>query len=773
MKVRPSHSPGTAGSDKTLLIVAAYFPPVSGGLEMYAEHVATALARDHGWRVVVVTSGLRGSGVTVTREGPLVVYRLPRQVRLSNTPFSLRWASQLRRIIRAENPSVINAHGPVPGMADVSAIVAGRIPLVVTWHAGSMKKGRPIADAAIRLYESVLCRRLLRRADWIISSSDFVRDSFLVRVRSKVSTVTPGVDACTFTPGVRDDARVLFVGGLKRGDAHKGLDTLLEAVARLRANRPQVLLEVVGEGRDRERYEARAVALGLAGAVHFSGRLMGEALVAAFQRATVFALPTVNDSFPMVLLEAMACEVPVVTTPVGSIPAIVDDGRNGYLVDPKDVDALAARLGKVIDDPTLAAAMGRAGREKVAGTLSWNVAAAKTNGILEAVAAGRPGNNRRRLAVVAPYFPPHIGGLEHYAYRVAKGFDDKDDWDVIVLTCNDGAWRTNIALLDGMTVHRFAPWVRLSNTPMSPLWPGRLRRAMIDNRIDVVNVHTPVPYMADVAALVCGRRPLVVTYHAGSMVKNRQPADLFIRAYERCVLPKLFARAAAVIAVSPSVRASLSVRIQREIQVVPPAVDDARFVPGPGPVRPTILYVGKVERSAGWKGIGHLMDAFVIVLADVEDAELVIIGGGDAIEDHRRRAHQLGIGRRVRFTGPLRGDDLVEGYQQSSVVVLPSTTDAESFGMTIIEAMACGKPVVGSRVGGIPFAIEDGRDGYLVPPGDVVALAAACVRLLTDPVLASEMGRSGQAKVTRDFAWPGLVARYDAVFDSAIADLRT
>jgi len=763
-------TPAPIGLPKTLLIVAPYFSPIGGGLEMYVQHVAVRLARHHGWRVVIVTSASPRGRVTKTTEGPLVVYRLPRQFRWSNTPFSLRWAVQLRKIIRQENPSVINAHGPVPGLADLAAAVAGRIPVVVTWHAGSMKKGRPLADFAVGLYEGGLSRRLFRRADWIITSSDFVRDSFLIRMRSKCSTITPGVDRGAFTPGRSDDARVLFVGGLGRGDSHKGLDTLLRAVAKLRVDHPQAVLDVVGEGSDRERYEAQAAALGISEAVHFSGRLSGSELVAAFQRATILALPTVNDSFGMVLLEAMACAVPVVTTAVGSIPAIVDDGGNGFLVEPNDPEALAAVLARVIDDPLLAAELGRAG-EKAAAERSWEAAAERTNTILEAVSVGRPGDGRRRLAVVTPYFPPHIGGLEHYAYRVAKGFDAKEDWDVVVLTSNEGARRTKIELFDGLTVHRLAPWVRISDTPISPLWPGRLRRAMIDNRIDLVNVHAPVPYMADVAAAVCGTRPVVVTYHAGSMVKNRQPADAFIRAYESWLLPRLFAKAAAVVAVSPSVRARFLEPFNGTVHVVPPAVDDEWFVPGRGPDRPTVLYVGKVERSAGWKGIPHLFDAFHLILATLGDAELVIVGGGDAIEDHLKRAGELGIARSVRFMGALRGADLLRAYQQSSVVVLPSTTDAESFGMILIEAMACGKPVIGSRIGGIPFVIDDGTDGYLVPPGDATAIAVACLGLLKDPERAAAMGQRGLDKVKRDFAWPGLVRSYTAVFDSALVPL--
>ena len=181
-----------------------------------------------------------------------------------------------------------------------------------------------------------------------------------------------------------------------------------------------------------------------------------------------------------------------------------------------------------------------------------------------------------------------------------------------------------------------------------------------------------------------------------------------------------------------------------------------------------MLYVGRIERSSAWKGIGHLLDAFSSVLDELPAAELVLVGDGDAVDQHRQHAAELGIRDRVRFRGALRGEALVEAYQEASVVVLPSTTDAEAFGMTVIEAMACKKPVVGSRVGGVPFVIDDGRDGLLVLLADPEELARACVRLLRAPDLAAEMGGRGYTKVTRDYSWPARIDQYEEIFDMVL-----
>ena len=119
-----------------------------------------------------------------------------------------------------------------------------------------------------------------------------------------------------------------------------------------------------------------------------------------------------------------------------------------------------------------------------------------------------------------------------------------------------------------------------------------------------------------------------------------------------------------------------------------------------------------------------------------------------------------GVSDRVRFVGTLAGDDLVAAYQRATIVVLPSTTEAESFGMVLIEAMSCGRPVIGSRVGGVPFVIDHGRDGLLVTPGDPAALATAIIELGNDPGMRSSMGAQGRRKVEAQFSVDGLRRAY-------------
>lgn len=373
----------------------------------------------------------------------------------------------------------------------------------------------------------------------------------------------------------------------------------------------------------------------------------------------------------------------------------------------------------------------------------------------------------RTVAVVAPYYPPKVGGVENYAARVARAVADAPGLRPVVITTRLSGRRTSVSVEDGVQVIRLGAWLRLSNTPLSPLWPLQLRYWLRRTGAQVVNAHAPVPGLADLAVAVSGNRPAVLTYHAGSMHKGEPGsglADRLIGAYERRVLPWVFRRARVLVAVSP---VSLAAAHSHAVEITP-GVDIERFTPGePASGRPrTILYAGRMDRSSAWKGVDVLLRAFAELTGrgDAADARLLLVGGGDAVPDHLRLAAELGIADRVEAAGELTGEALAGVMRTAAVVVLPSRTEAESFGMVLVEAMACGTPVVGSAVGGIPHVVADGETGLLVPPGDPGALAAACRELLADGELADRLGAEGRRQAERRFAWDGLMERYTSLF---------
>jgi glycosyltransferase involved in cell wall biosynthesis len=219
----------------------------------------------------------------------------------------------------------------------------------------------------------------LHHAAFVITNTDYNRAQLQVmapRARA-VHVIRNGVDLRRFTPApppVNDPPRLLLVGRLTEP---KGIDMLLRACARLRDAGQPLACELIGGRVDNEVNHYIALrklhgALGLDGVVTFTGPLPFDQVLARYRGADVVVLPALEaadgrrEITPNVLLEAMAMQRPVVSTPVGGIAEIVEDGVSGLLVPPRDPAALAAALLVLLRDPALRERLGRAGRLRVA-----------------------------------------------------------------------------------------------------------------------------------------------------------------------------------------------------------------------------------------------------------------------------------------------------------------------------------------------------------------------------------------------------------------------
>ena len=371
-----------------LLVTAPYFKPRSGGLEEYTYQIAKGLQDARNWQVAVVASGSRGGVTTGSYQG-VKVYHLPYWLKISNTPFGVGWRRALRRIIARERPDIIVAHAPVPGMIDVTAGRAKKIPFVVTYHHDSMVKGHAWPDALIRCYEALILPRALRRARRIICCSPFVQRCALVAPYIEKSTViSPAVDASLFVPGPHRAAghRIMHVGGLRAGERYKGLEISLRVTRELQQRYRDVHLAVVGDGDQLPYYERLAGQLGIAQDVEFCGRLGGQELISAYQSADVLIVPSSKEAFGMVILEAMACGVPPVASATQGIPDVVDDGEFGFLIEPGDIRGFVSKISELFDDTALWELFSHnARRAALAREYAWPRQVERTAQLLEAL----------------------------------------------------------------------------------------------------------------------------------------------------------------------------------------------------------------------------------------------------------------------------------------------------------------------------------------------------------------------------------------------------
>jgi glycosyltransferase involved in cell wall biosynthesis/peptidoglycan/xylan/chitin deacetylase (PgdA/CDA1 family) len=361
---------------KKLLVASPYFPPHIGGSEFYALNISTLLQRNYGWKVAIMTTGERGFfSKQLEVSDNLRIYRLPYWFKISNTPINPLWPFIVKRIIAEENPDIINAHAPVPGLADVAIRAAKHIPSVLTYHMAGMQKGNAFQHFLIAIYENFVLPRTLKKASRVIAASDAVSKYIMANFGIKTSVIMPGVDPNFFVPSSeRGSNTILYVGSTSKHDLHKGLKYLLEALAqilKISSNR-EIKLVVVGGGTNSDYFIDLANKLNIQASVIFTGPQVGKQLLNQYHRASLLVLPSLNESFGMVILEAMACGLPVVATNVGSIPKLVENGETGFIVPPQDPGALAEKILLLLSDQRQSEAFAKAGRTKAGRNFSWS-----------------------------------------------------------------------------------------------------------------------------------------------------------------------------------------------------------------------------------------------------------------------------------------------------------------------------------------------------------------------------------------------------------------
>ena len=196
---------------------------------------------------------------------------------------------------------------------------------------------------------------------------------------------------------------------------------------------------------------------------------------------------------------------------------------------------------------------------------------------------------------------------------------------------------------------------------------------------------------------------------------------------------------------------------QNLFRVIPNGVDTLKFNPAVKGIsiresygirhEPVVLFVG---RAFPMKGLQYLICAAHQVLEELPETKFLIVGGGFGIEEYVYLCERLGIRNSFVFRARVPEEDIPRYYAASDVFVLPSIA-GENLPITILEAMASGKPVIASNLSGIPEEVEDGSSGLLVQPRDVTQIADAIIKILSNEELAQEMGKRGREIVETKF----------------------
>ncbi len=376
-----------------------------------------------------------------------------------------------------------------------------------------------------------------------------------------------------------------------------------------------------------------------------------------------------------------------------------------------------------------------------------------------------------------------VGGSDLALLRLVMGLDRTKVRSIVALPA-PGPLVSRLESHGGTV--RFVPMPPLRGT-LNPWTQGRfvagfpsavraLRTIIRRDRVDIVHSNSLFTLYGGAAARSAG---VPHVWHVREILRRRTPV--------RAVLVGLVRRwATETIAMSSAVARMLAEgRRPARSRVIPDGIDLAQFHPGVEGIRvrrelgvpgdaPLVTFIARLDP---WKGLEVFLRAARIVKDRLPGARFLVAGGeipthAAYAERMRALASELGLGPSIHFTGwNYRLDDIPEVLAASSVLVHASI-EPEPFGLVLIEAMACARPVVATAAGGVLDIVDDGTTGILVTPGEAGETADAVLRILADPALASAMGRAGRRKAEREYDLPTYARRVESVYRSVLSGAR-
>lgn len=394
-----------------------------------------------------------------------------------------------------------------------------------------------------------------------------------------------------------------------------------------------------------------------------------------------------------------------------------------------------------------------------------------------------------KIAVVVSTFPPYRGGIGNVAYHDALVLA-KLGHQVEVFTPNydgqsEGAipeWRLQCEEIsmdkNKFQIHYLKPLFKFGQGAV--LWG--LSKKLKAGNFDVVHLHYPNFTGAQSvwwAKTTKRIKKLVLHYHMDLVAGGWK--GLIFKTYTKLMMPFIIKSADKVIVTSLDYgRQSNIAWLKDKLIEVPNGVDIERFLPKERDAgllakygligKQVIGFVGALDKAHYFKGVDKLIKAFYFLYnagrqeGDNHNCRLLIVGGGDLKKDYHDLARQLGLADKVIFTGFVKDEDLPQHYNLMDVFVLPSIDKSEAFGLVLVEAMACAKPVIASNLAGVRSVVDDGVNGLLANPGDEQDLANKINYLIQNPELAKSFGLAGRKKAEVKYGWGIIGERLEEIF---------
>ena len=574
----------------------------------------------------------------------------------------------------------------------------------------------------------------------------------------------------------------------------KDYPMFLRAAAQISKALPETAFLLAGEGPLQSSLQALAAQLGIAGKTFFLGRC--ENIAELLSVSDVCVLSSKAEGFSNSILEYMAAGRPVVATDVGGAREAIAENETGFIVPSGSDELMAERVVALLRDPQNSRAMGERGRRVVEEKFSSEALLRNTEALYERLLADRVKPSRVTFGQTAGASPPsRPESLPDWLHKSGHGSHSPEEVQVNSSQLRVGKVglpplrplrilmvAPSLDILGGQAVQAARLIARLRELsafevgflPINPRLPGVLRklqsikyvRTIVTSMLYVASLFARVPkydvihifsasylsfVLAPTPAMLVARlfrKRVLLNYHSGEAedhLTRWRSALLTIKLAHQAVVPsqylvKVFAKFQ-----------TPAVAINNLIEL-----DDFVFHERQ-PLRPVFLSNRNLEKHYG---VEHVLRAFAIIQQNIPEAELTIAGNGPERAALEALAQTLGL-QHTTFVGRIEHSEIVAQYKRAHIYLNASEIDNQP--LSILEAFACGLPIVTTNAGGIPDMVTDGESGFVVNRGDYETMAARALELLQNSQLANSMARCGRDECQK-YSWERVGAEWTSVY---------
>lgn len=378
-----------------------------------------------------------------------------------------------------------------------------------------------------------------------------------------------------------------------------------------------------------------------------------------------------------------------------------------------------------------------------------------------------------KIAQISATFPPYTGGTGnvcyHYSIELAKM-----GHEVTVFT-SDFSNENDYDYPDLIKVNASNPLFKIGNAPFLP-------ELLKINDYDIIHLHYPFFFGAEMIYLIhkLRKKKYFITYHNDVILKG--VIGFILKAYNK-IMMNLILRNASKLCVTSLDYANNSlikdiVKNNDNVVEIPNGVSLDKFNLEIKPItlkrkygldkKEIILFVGSLDKAHYFKGVDYLLKSLKIVDRTKVNPFLVIVGEGELKEHYIKLSQELNIESNVKFVGKVSDNELAEYYKLSDLVILPSITMGEAFGLVLIEAMASYTPVIASDLPGVRTVVDNGVNGFLVQPKNIEQLSSKIEYMLQNREMLKKMATNGRKKVEEKYSWTNIVKKLENQYKDAL-----